>query len=1845
MRTLNNTWTLGRLLAVLLAVLVAGCEDDVHLTGVSVDPATAQVDVGAQRALRALGSYSDGHTSDLTASAQWSSSDVAIATVGAADGNARGVGGGTATITATVGNLSGRATLTVVPRRVQSLAIIPQMPVDLPIGMTRAFMATGTYADGTTVDLTGDPNLLWSTSVPAVATVSGAAGTRGVATGLSEGATNIGAAYDDRTNPVVTATPVALHVTLSPLASLAIEPAAAAVPTGFTTQFRLIGTYADAHVEDLTGDARTEWTSASPTVATISNETGLRGLATALAAGSAEIRAQFGGMTATSTLRVADATLSAIAVTPASVTVTRGGSVRLRATGVFSDMTTMDLSDVVTWESQDTARAVVSSARGTAGVVTVAASASPGAVVITARRGTVASTATITINMTVTLRRIDIAVDQTLIPIGLTAHATAIGTYSDGVSTFSRDITEQVTWSATGAATIGNTVANSGLIVGTSVGVSSIGATLEGVSATAVPITVTACPLNALQIVEGSSLSMPRGTERQLTARALYNTATTGCESLGSGYYDVTEQAQTVWTSTNNAVLTVSNAVGTRGHVRSAATPVPPATADVQARFGTLMATTRIAVLDACVRSVTISGTSDTVPAGIDVPFRATATMSDGTLRDVTVNADWVSSNNVVASVDPPTGVVHTNLPGAATITAQVPVAARCADATNRTYSLTVSDATIVGVTVAPSARTLARGERAQLTATGTFNDTRRFDLTSVAAWRSSNASLAAVAKGLVQAGTSADGTAVITAAFGARDGFSTIAVSGARLERITVGVAPSFSCGTNVAGAYPVGARVALVATGVFSDMTSRPLSGVGWVSDSSTLPIDPYSGVVSTLGAGLGSFRAVVGSIRSDAFPLTVAAGTLTAIQVSPPSGWEMPLGSDLAFNAAGVFTGFAGTCPITGSVTWTATATAPANLTVFSDGFARAGSGGAGPASVRAALGTITTVSAGRIRGACVNGIMVEPLSSSTPIGVRVDAWAYLTYSDGSRSRVAAEWSTGDATIARVFNSIDPMGRPVGTVSPLALGRTTLVARLTPAPGVACPGSTPTFTGSGSLEVTDERLASISVDCAADAPLSRCNFGDAARPAYPAGISFQCRAYGYGTAGTQWDFTDSVAWASSSPGVVQVSDATGTRGTARSVSAGSGVIVATFGAVSGARTVDVNAATLQMVAVSPEALNVPAGFTQRFEAQGIFAMPGASRQCSVTRWATWSSNNSAAVTIGNDGDYRAMAWMLSPSSSPVTITATLLGQTGIAGVTVNNAALASITVIPSTAQAAVGQEVTFTATGRYSDGSARDVTESARWSTGDSRVAVVSDTFGERGIARGIAEGPTVVRAEIGGAAGEAQLLVNSACVRRLDVNPADGVISRPSRVPVAFTARATYSDGSLVDVSGAVEWKTTDDAIWPAPTNVDGDYVSTSRAVGTATISATIPGCAADVTGRVPMTVNAATLRRIDVRGASGTNSTPVNVPARFSAYGGYSDSTTFDITSSVSHWSLGNPTVATLTGAGVVVGRMPGTSTLTATQGTLSGAAVLTVTGATLTSVTVVGLNLADSCRDASDPRSYGETSVVGPVASVGRLRAYGLFSDQSLRDLTDDVLWTTNDPEVAVVFNVPNSRGVVFHRGAGTTLLRASMINGAASVSDSIVVDVRAGTLASLSINPGQARPLAIALGNRSQLELIGDYGAGGRFCVAANANWSTGTPAVATVFQGLVSTLTTGGAAITATIGTITDTLNVTVGSPTLSFVEVAPRALTVARWSTSRLRALAHYSDGSVNDVSGNPSTLWSSMAITGTDVIWVDPGTLERGLVWALSPGQARVDACIGTVCASTAPDRTGVVTVSP
>ena len=98
------------------------------------------------------------------------------------------------------------------------------------------------------------------------------------------------------------------------LVSIAVTPADPSIASGQTQQFTATGTYTDASTADITTEVT--WASSNTDVATIGESTGL---ATAVAAGTAEITATQGAISGGTTLTVTAAELVSIAVTPAEV--------------------------------------------------------------------------------------------------------------------------------------------------------------------------------------------------------------------------------------------------------------------------------------------------------------------------------------------------------------------------------------------------------------------------------------------------------------------------------------------------------------------------------------------------------------------------------------------------------------------------------------------------------------------------------------------------------------------------------------------------------------------------------------------------------------------------------------------------------------------------------------------------------------------------------------------------------------------------------------------------------------------------------------------------------------------------------------------------------------------------------------------------------------------------------------------------------------------------------------------------------------------------------------------------------------------------------------------------------------------------------------------------------------------------------------------------------------------------------------------------------------------------------------------------------------------------------------
>ena len=160
-----------------------------------------------------------------------------------------------------------------------SIAITPAGGA-LPLGLSQQLVATGTFADGHSADITGV--VTWTSSAPAVADIGAA---NGLADGLTLGTTTITASSGTASGTL------ALSTTAATIQSMVISPSTLQTGVGIMRHFTITGTLSDGSTRDVTASAT--WTTQTAGIAAVSN-----GAASGLALGSTDVTATIGSVTA-----------------------------------------------------------------------------------------------------------------------------------------------------------------------------------------------------------------------------------------------------------------------------------------------------------------------------------------------------------------------------------------------------------------------------------------------------------------------------------------------------------------------------------------------------------------------------------------------------------------------------------------------------------------------------------------------------------------------------------------------------------------------------------------------------------------------------------------------------------------------------------------------------------------------------------------------------------------------------------------------------------------------------------------------------------------------------------------------------------------------------------------------------------------------------------------------------------------------------------------------------------------------------------------------------------------------------------------------------------------------------------------------------------------------------------------------------------------------------------------------------------------------------------------------------------------------------------------------------------
>ena len=357
-------------------------------------------------------------------------------------------------------------------KKLVSIAVSP-VTASIPIGVPQQFIATATYDDGTSTDVTASST--WTSGTTAVATVNS---TSGIATGVTEGTAIITADFGDKSDSAN------LTVTTATLSSIVVTPATAPIHVSFTQPFVATGHYSDGTSLDISNVVA--WTSSAPGVATVISTSGL---ATGVAEGTASITAALNGKSGSATLTVlsASVTISSVVVTPATASIPKGLTQTFVATVFYSDGRSLDVSKIVAWTSSATGVATVVSPGVALGVAVGTAT-----ITATLNCGTCESNKSGSAILTVTaakLMSIKVTPATAMVAVGVNRTFVATGTYSDGTSAI---ITNLVAWTS-GDNGIAKVVPNTGVATGVLPGDAHIIATLSGLTdygvLTVIPLT------------------------------------------------------------------------------------------------------------------------------------------------------------------------------------------------------------------------------------------------------------------------------------------------------------------------------------------------------------------------------------------------------------------------------------------------------------------------------------------------------------------------------------------------------------------------------------------------------------------------------------------------------------------------------------------------------------------------------------------------------------------------------------------------------------------------------------------------------------------------------------------------------------------------------------------------------------------------------------------------------------------------------------------------------------------------------------------------------------------------------------------------------------------------------------------------------------------------------------------------------------------------------------------------------------------------------------------------------------------------------------------------------------
>ncbi|MGR5447823.1 Ig-like domain-containing protein [Vibrio jasicida] len=592
---------------------------------------------------------------------------------------------------------------------------------DLPVGITHEFQVFAAYSDGSTTEITQDPDLQCSLDNKQIAIFTKEQNKSAI-TGIKPGKATLSCVLDGSKQK----TRATFNISEAVIQKLSISSGTETLPVGLTHQFEAWATLSDNSVLEVTNDPGLSWSLSDTKVASVNNSDS-KGVVTGLTSGAINVIATWSALEiSTSTnLKITPPVITRLEMSLQDKIIPAGLSTNVTVAAILSDHLVIDLTNDprLTW-SNSNPHIVTLRQTETAYTLTGVIS---GKSTISAKFEDLKTEANLTVSEPI-INGIYITSEKSNIPAGLTGQLHAWAKLSDNSVVEITDHPEFSWFVSDNQIASVSQSDHKGIVTGLKPGKVIVSGSMSKVYKATTSMTIDEPIVTEIYLSE-SPKSLPAGLTHAYKAWAVLS---------DSSEIEVTNNPDFLWSVSDSSIATIEHGL---------LTTTNPGKLLISGELSNQFKTaTSLTIDEPIVREIYLSANPESLPVGLSHEYKAWAIFSDNSELEVTNNPNfiWSVSDTSIATIER----------GALTAmkTGNVIISGMLSNQFKATTSLTIDEPIVTEVYLSANPESLPAGLSHAYQAWAIFSDNSELEVThnSDFIWTVDDSSIATIEGGLL---------------------------------------------------------------------------------------------------------------------------------------------------------------------------------------------------------------------------------------------------------------------------------------------------------------------------------------------------------------------------------------------------------------------------------------------------------------------------------------------------------------------------------------------------------------------------------------------------------------------------------------------------------------------------------------------------------------------------------------------------------------------------------------------------------------------------------------------------------------------------------------------------------------------------------------------------------------------------------------------------------------------------------------------------------------------------------------------------------------------------------------